>query len=111
MTFSELLTYLDRHSGYPMLDGDPAASLGKARSGEHANPYAGEIITQLADKLGLDGVDAVLGERVQVINALGALRLKYMADDAPVEGFRTVEKVIATIDAAFNEEALANKGL
>lgn len=110
MTLSELLTYLDRHSGYPILDGTPAETLGKARTNGHANAYAGEIVACLAERLAIDDADAALPERVQVINSLGRLRLKYMADDAPVEGFRIVEKVIATIDSAFNEEALAQKG-
>ncbi|AOU96896.1 hypothetical protein BI364_01735 [Acidihalobacter yilgarnensis] len=110
MILSELLTYLDHHSGYPILDGSPAETLIKARTNSHANAYAGEIIACLADKLGVDSVDAALDERVRVINSLGRLRLKYMADDAPVDGFRMVEKVIAAIDSAFNEEALAKKG-
>lgn len=110
MTFSELLTYLDRNSGYPVLDGSPSQTLTKAVDQEHQNSYAGEIINCIAEKLKLDSTDRELPERVQVINSLGQLRLKYMADDAPVEGLRTLEKIIATIDSAYNDEALTQKG-
>lgn len=110
MTLSDLIIYLDRFSGYQILDGSPAETLAKSLSGNHSNTYIGEIISSMAEKLGLDDVDRVMPERVQVINSLGNLRLKYMADDAPVEGFRIVEKVIATIDSAYNEEALDHKG-
>lgn len=44
------------------------------------------------------------------MKSLSPLRLKYMADNAPVEGFRMVEKIITTIDAAYNEEALRLRG-
>ena len=109
MTLGELLHYLQDHTDYDMLDGDPNESVAKARGGSHKNPYAAEIITTAMDKLDLHNADATI-ERVPFINSLAPLRLKYMADDAPVEGFRTVEKIIATTDLAFNEEALTQKG-
>lgn len=43
------------------------------------------------------------------VKALGPLRLQYMADDAPVEGFRLLEKTIVAIDDSFNDEALAQR--
>lgn len=109
MKFADLLQYLDSHSDYDILDGSPAETLEKSRAGTHRNPIAGEIIHTAAEGLGIDSAEADI-ERVAFVNALGRLRLKYMADDAPVDGFRTVETVIATADAAFDEEALTLKG-
>ncbi|MCG5523922.1 hypothetical protein LRB11_03115 [Ectothiorhodospira haloalkaliphila] len=108
MTLSELLSHLDAHTGLGLLDGSPQETLDKARDGEHTGPIAGEIVKAL----GGDGErDAqTLIERAQAVKALGPLRLKYMGDDAPVEGFRMVEKTITGIDEAFNEEALKEKG-
>ncbi len=42
-------------------------------------------------------------------HALAPIRLEYMKDDAPVEGFRLVEKIVHAIDGAFNDEALRLK--
>lgn len=109
MTLSDLLHYLDRHMDGVFLDGDAGATLEKARAGEHRNPIAAEVLVALMDGAGADGPDTTL-ERAEAVKAIGPVRLKYMADDAPVEGFRLVEKTIVTIDAAYNEEALASRG-
>lgn len=108
MTLAELLQYLDTHTGLGILDGGPAESLEKAKADTHANPIAAEVIRAAAEGCKLDAVDGSLS-RVEFVNALGKLRLKYMADDAPVEGFRAVEKIIATADAAYNDEALRER--
>ncbi|WP_018861899.1 MULTISPECIES: hypothetical protein [unclassified Thioalkalivibrio] len=109
MTLSELLQYLDENMDGVFLDGDPASTLEKARAGQHRNPIAAEVLTTLMDGAGADGPDTTL-ERAEAVKAIGPLRLKYMADDAPVEGFRLVEKTIVTIDAAYNDEALSSRG-
>lgn len=109
MTLSELLNYLDRHMDTEFLDGDAAGTLAKARNGEHKDPIVAEILAALMDGAGADGPDTTL-ERAEAVKSIGPVRLKYMADDAPVEGFRLVEKTITTIDAAYNEEALAARG-
>ncbi len=109
MKFSELLAYLDANTDYAVLDGTPEDSLQKAQSATHQNPYVGEIIDAVAKGCKLDGVEQAL-ERADFVKALAPLRLKYMADDAPVEGFRIVEKLIATADAAFNDETLRTQG-
>ncbi|AKJ94620.1 MULTISPECIES: hypothetical protein [Thioalkalivibrio] len=109
MTLSQLLQYLDEHMDGVFLDGDPAASLEKARSGDHRNPIAAEVLVALMDGAGSDSPDATM-ERAEAVKSIGPTRLKYMGDDAPVEGFRLVEKTIVTIDAAYNEEALALRG-
>ncbi|HET9122610.1 MAG TPA: hypothetical protein VFN52_03815 [Acidiferrobacteraceae bacterium] len=101
MTLSELLAYVDEHSGHRLLDGSPEETVQKARLGTHADPLAGEIVSLLAAAVGSDGLS-----RAGATTALGALRLRYMRDDAPVAGFRMVEHVVHAIDGAFNEEAL-----
>ncbi len=108
MTLAELINYLDQHSGYPFLDGDVMETLTRARAGDHKDPYAGEFVAALADGCNCGDVDCLL-QRADAVKSLGQTRLKYMKDDAPVEGFRLVEKSITTMDAAFNEEALREK--
>ena len=104
MTFRELLTYVGTHSKYDFLNGDVTDTLARTRAGTHPNPLAGRILGALDEKLGRDGLDAPV-ERASAINALGPLRLAFMRDDAPVEGFRLVEEVVYLIDGAFNDEA------
>ncbi|MBS0002122.1 MAG: hypothetical protein KFF45_03490 [Thioalkalivibrio sp.] len=108
MTLEQLLTYLDDHMEQDLLDGDAAETLNKARDGSHRDPIVAEILTALMDGAGADSPGTEL-VRAVAVKAIGPLRLKYMKDDAPVEGFRLVEKTIVTIDAAFNEEALATR--
>jgi hypothetical protein len=109
MRFAELLEYLEENTDFEILDGSPQESFDKARTETHANSIAGELIRTSAEALGLSSADEDV-ERVPFVNSLGKMRLKYMADDAPVEGFRLVEKVITTADAGFNEEALRLRG-
>jgi hypothetical protein len=108
MTLNALLTYLQNHTGFQLLDGTPEESLRKALDGNHPHPIAAEIICALNEKAGDTGGETLMA-RVDAVKSLGPLRLKYMADDAPVEGFRMVEKIITTIDAAYNEEALRQR--
>ncbi len=108
MTLAELLDYLDANTAFTVLDGDAGETLSKARDGSHKEPIMGEIITTIATASGAEGAAAEL-TRAETVNALGPLRLKYMADDAPVEGFRMIEGIIHGIDGAFNAEALDNR--
>lgn len=108
MNLAELLSYLDRNMEAHFLDGDPASTLEKARSGTHPHAIESEILVALMNGAGADGPDSVL-DRAQAVKALGPVRLKYMQDDAPVAGFRLVEKTIVTMDAAYNDEALRLK--
>ena len=105
MTFIELLTYLGSHCKYDIMDGDAAETLAKAQNESHKNSLAGHIIRELYAKTGVASADAAL-ERVTAINSMGPMRLFYMKDDAPVEGFRLVEDIVREIDGAYNEEAL-----
>ncbi len=108
MTLEQLLHYLDHHLDQRFLDGNAGETLAKARAGGHHEPVAGEILVALMDGAGADSPEKAL-DRASAVKAIGPLRLQYMKDDAPVEGFRLVEKTITTIDAAYNEEALAAK--
>ena len=109
MTLNELLYYLHEHSTVRLLDGTPEESIRKAVTGDHTQSVTSEIIRVLNERAGDAGGSALL-ERVDAVKCLGPLRLKYMADDAPVEGFRMVENIITTIDAAYREEALRQHG-
>jgi hypothetical protein len=108
MTLNELLQYLHENTDFALLDGTPEESIRKAVDGSHAQPIAAEIIRAFHEKAG-DAGGAVSLERIDAVKCLGPLRLKYMGDDAPMEGFRVVEKIITTIDAAYNEEALRRR--
>jgi len=108
MTFAELTEYLDAKSDFSILDGDGAATFQKAKDGTHQDPIIGEILNAIIE--GNDCTEPACAlERGGVVTSIGPLRLKYMADDAPVEGFRAVEGIIQTIDSAFNDEALRMK--
>lgn len=109
MTLAELLTYIDQNTPLTVLSGSPAETLDAATAAGEGD-YAAEIIRALRKRLGVNEADALLPDRAAVINALGPIRLKYFADDAPVEGLRFVETFIAAIDAAYNEEALREQG-
>lgn len=108
MTLAELIQYLDAHTKFRYLDGDAQQTLTKARTDQHSNGVVGAIIKAIAEKCACMDARCNL-ERVDVVNALGPMRLKYMADDAPVDGFRTIEGTIIAIDAAFNDEALRER--
>jgi len=105
MTLEELLTYLDAHLESSVLDGSAADTLSNALSGGHVDPMIGEIIRSIAQGAGCTSVAQPI-ERAGTVKALGPLRLKYMADDAPVDGFRTLEMLVRAVDGAFNEETL-----
>ena len=109
MTLAELLAYLEAHTPFDLLDGTPEETLAKVRAGRHRHPVAGAIVAALAERGGASGTEAPL-ERAQAVAALGPLRLAYMKDDAPVDGFRMVEKVVHAIDGAYNDEAQRLKG-
>jgi len=108
MTLTQLLQYLNQHSTYAVLDGDTAETVASAKRGQHRDPLMGEIIRHLFDGAACTDENSPIS-RAQATTSLGPLRLRFMKDDAPVEGFRMVEKIIHTIDGAFNDEALKEK--
>lgn len=108
MTLSELLHYLELHSGHHLLDGSVDDTIQKAVAGMHPDPLAGEIVARLYSGPGCSGSESEV-TRAAAATALGPLRLRYMKDDAPVDGFRMVEHTVHAIDGAYNEEALRAK--
>ncbi|MDR3390247.1 MAG: hypothetical protein P4L77_00790 [Sulfuriferula sp.] len=108
MTFIELLGYIGSHCKYDVMDGDIDTTLALALDGKHKNPVVGNIIAQMYKNSGIANA-AVEIDRAQAINTLGPIRLFYMKDDAPVEGFRLVEDIVHKIDGAFNDEAMRLK--
>jgi hypothetical protein len=108
MTFIELLTFISTHSKYDITDGDIDNTLTVALEGKHKNAVIGDIIAQMYKNSGLTDTNAEI-ERALAIKTLGPIRLFYMKDDAPVEGFRLVENIVHAIDGAFNDEAMRLK--
>lgn len=108
MTFIELISYIGAHSKYDLMDGDAANTLAASMAGNHKNPVVGNIIAQMYKNSGISSADMPI-VRAQAINTLGPIRLFYMKDDAPVEGFRLVEDIVHKIDGAFNDEAMRLK--
>lgn len=105
MTLAELFDYIDTHTSFNILDGSPADTLEKVVAGTHRDALMNEVLLPLIKAKDAANAETTLS-RAEAVAALGPIRLKYMADDAPVEGFRAVEGIIKTIDAAFNDEAL-----
>lgn len=108
MTFHELLHHVMQHSRFPVANGDANATLQSALDQQHPNEIAGNIVASLYRNSGLTSPEDTL-ERAQAVKALGPIRLFYMKDDAPVEGFRMVEDIVHAIDGAYNDEALRQK--
>jgi len=106
MTFQELFDYLNENTKYDFITEN--SPLESAMSGQHENQLIGDIISGVARNCGCESVNDEL-LRQDVIKALGPLRLVYMKDDAPVEGFRLIEGTVPVIDLAFNDEALKNR--
>lgn len=108
MTFAELLIYLDSHTSFGVLDGDAESTLRRALDGTHRNELVGQVVASMFEKSGMESVSSEI-ERARAVAALGPIRLRFMKDDAPVEGFRMVEAIVHHIDGAYNEEALRLK--
>ncbi len=102
MHFNALLTFLEKKAPGTFLSKDLETTLQLAK--QVPENYGQEIVQALVEHCHIESGDMPL-ERAIAVNALGKIRLKYMKDDAPVEGFRLVEKTIQWIDDAFNEEA------
>lgn len=108
MKLSELIDFIDHMTGFGYkVDGGDAVEL--ALAGEHGGEIVQDILSMIAKSCGcLNGDCDVVREKV--VNAMGPIRLKFMADDAPVDGLRIVEKTVLAIDEAFDVEALKKKG-
>jgi len=108
MTLGELFSFLDEKTQYGYcVDGQDAVALALANN--HPTDIVADIVQMIAQACGCEN-DSCEVQRQQVVGSLGPIRLKFMADDAPVDGFRIVEETVRTIDDAFNVEALKLKG-
>lgn len=108
MTLGELLIYLDRHSEYPVLDGSVEETITRALNGVGQDPLITEMVAAIARALPEPMVTGTI-ERATATTALGPIRLRSMRDDAPVAHLRVVERIVHTIDSAFNDEALSTR--
>lgn len=108
MTLAELIGWLDQRTDHTFLAGTAQESLEQARSGSHPDPIAAEVLAAIAEGCGCETAEGPV-ERAAVVTSLGPLRLKYQADDAPVEGFRLMREAVIAVDEAFDNEALAQK--
>lgn len=106
MTFEQLLTFVAEQTNKDFLSS--GVTLEQIIKGHHPHQLIGDMIRRIADYCSCQTLDCEL-KREDVVKALGPLRLEYMKDDAPVEGFRLLEGAIVAIDLAFNNEALQNK--
>lgn len=108
MTLQELINYLDTNTSH-RFSTDDNKTLQHVRDGTHPDGLIGELLKAITDKCECTDESCEL-TRERVVLSIGPLRLKYMADDAPVEGFRLIEGTITAIDDAFNKEAINQKG-
>lgn len=109
MTFGELLLRLHEQGLGPVLCGEPPsaqATCAALLAGRHPEPLLGELLSTAALWCRISGPDSEV-DRAAVVNALGPLRRRYQADDAPAEGLRALGTLIEAIDAAYDAAALA----
>ena len=107
MTLLQLFDYLNKNTPYDFYQAED--ELTAAIKGQHENALIGNMIQSIAEKCECSDIQCEL-KRENVVLALGPLRLEYMKDDAPVDGFRLLEGTIPVIDLAFNDEALKERG-
>ncbi len=108
MRLGELLVFLDQKTVGRFICDDAITTFHRVKEHNYPYPIEGEIIQAIMSYQDCHTVDCEL-LREQAIKALSPLRLKYMADDAPVTAFRMIEGTIVAIDTAYNEQALMNK--
>lgn len=106
MTLLQLFSFLNENTSYQFFSSEE--ELSNAISGQHENALVGNMVKLIAEKCGCENINCEL-KREEVVTALGPLRLEYMKDDAPVEGFRLLEGTIPVIDLAYNDEALKGR--
>src|SRR5690554_2626231 len=106
MRVADLLQRLDGHCGGRVLAGmHTAEALEAVRAGRHPRPVMGEALAMILNwTLAGDGEHQL--SRAAAIEALGPLRRRLMAEDAPPEALREVQSLVEAIDAAFDDEAL-----
>lgn len=103
MTLIQLFTFLNQNTPHSFFQSE--TELSAAIAGEHTNPLMGDMIRLIAERCHCSDINCEI-KREDAVNALGPLRLQYMKDDAPVDGFRLLEGSITAIDLAFNDEVI-----
>ena len=107
MILSDMLKSIDARTGYGFcIAGKDAVAA--ACMDQHPVAIVGDILKMIAQSCACENEQCEV-VRERAVTAMGPIRLKYMADDAPVEGLRIVENTVLAIDAAFDEEALDRK--
>lgn len=106
MRFADLLLQLDPRTGGALLCGlAPQEALDAAAAHAHPDPVGGEILRLWRDWCPLTDAAATV-ERSALVNALGPLRRRAMADELSPEGFQLLNRVVEAIDAVFDEAVL-----
>jgi len=105
MTFEDLLRRLDGRCARAVLCGTAAQTWDRVTAGEHPDALMGQVLATLGQWCARGRLQEPV-ERSAAVNALGPLRLQYMADDGAPEGLRLVDQVVQAIDAAFDDEVL-----
>lgn len=108
MTYAQLLETLQTRTGYTLLCGNADATLIAATDGRHPDAFLGEVVSMIYVWCALSDIHAEV-ERAAVVNALGPLRRRYMADEGGAADFRRLSRIIEAIDAAFDAAVQADR--
>lgn len=108
MRFSELLLRLEALLDWPLVRRSPSETLEAIRRGAQGESVYGQCLQLIVQWCLVKTADAAL-TRGSVIEALGPLRRRYMAADAPSEDLRRLQQVIEAIDAAYDAAALEQR--
>lgn len=105
MPFDACLTRLDAHCGGELLAGAaPATLCEEVRDGRSDSPYA-EALRLLLDWVPVRRLDQTV-TRSELVLALGPLRLRYQAQEAPLAEYRALTRLIHAIDAVYDERKM-----
>jgi hypothetical protein len=104
LPFRDCLAHLDAHCGGDLLDGrSPDEVLAMLERSEQPGPYD-EALRMLVEWLPLRDAGQTV-TRIELIQALGPLRLRYQTQDGDTESYRALVRLICAIDAAYDELA------
>jgi hypothetical protein len=102
LPFRDCLAHLDAHCGGDLLDGrSPDEILAMLERDEQPGPYD-EALRMLAEWIPLRDAGQTV-TRIELIQALGPLRLRYQAQDGDAESYRALVRLIRAIDTAYDE--------
>ncbi|MEJ2060723.1 MAG: hypothetical protein P8Y64_09595 [Gammaproteobacteria bacterium] len=110
MTFRALLKRLDTYCGGCILAGSEERTFQRLMADEHPDPYYAPLLRMLIDWVPIRHA-AQSVYRADLVRALGPLRLSYQQADADPAGYRALNRLIAAIDAAYDDAALEARTL